>query len=439
MRLLGLRNAEQDRVGCPRLKAGAVNLGGPIRPMPGDRLPHARILMYSHDTFGLGHLRRCRAIAHALVERFKGVQVLIVSGSSIAGAFDFRTRVDFLKVPSIIKLMNGEYTPLSDHTDLQETLDLRRSLILSAAESFQPDIFIVDKEPLGLRGELEPTLRVLKDRNTTLVLGLRDVMDSPALLADEWARQDVIHKMDVLYDAVWVYGPRDFHDPLQGLDVPQSLHDRLSWTGFLRREIPATVPQHGVNLPDDALLVTTGGGGDGASLIHQVIDAYLYDPDLLSPVILVLGPFMRAEDRDEIRRKVGSHPAFALLDFDNRLEAIMQAAIGVVSMGGYNTFCEILSFDKRALIVPRTRPREEQLIRARRAAHLGLVDMLLPDEAAEPARMAAALRQLRVRVRPSETIYGRPLDGLDAVCDLVQDAMVARLAFAPIMGRDTSF
>src|ERR1700712_5505273 len=149
----------------------------------GDRLQHARILMYSHDTFGLGHLRRCRAIAHALVERFKGLHVLIVSGSSIAGAFEFRTRVDFLKVPSIIKLYNGEYTPLSRHTDLQDTLDLRRSIIQSTAESFEPDLFIVDKEPLGLRGELEPTLTYLKTRGTMLVLGLRDVMDSQQQLS----------------------------------------------------------------------------------------------------------------------------------------------------------------------------------------------------------------------------------------------------------------
>lgn len=395
----------------------------------GDRLPHVRVLMYSHDTFGLGHLRRCRTIAHALVERFKGVHVLIVSGSSIAGAFDFRTRVDFLKVPSIIKLMNGEYTPLSQHTDLYETLALRRSLILNTAESFRPDIFIVDKEPLGLRGELEPSLAFLKQQGTTLVLGLRDVMDSPEKLAAEWQRNDVVAKMDALYDAIWVYGPQSFHNPLNGLDVPPRLKGRLTWTGFLRREVPAIPPLHG-SLPEGALLVTAGGGGDGASLMHQVVDAYRSE-DLAWPGILVLGPFMRAEEREELYRKCASIPALSLIDFDNRLEAIMQSAAGVVSMGGYNTFCEILSLDKRALIVPRTSPREEQLIRTRRAAALGLVEMLLPEEAADPARMAAALRRLVHRPRPSETAYGRPLDGLVTICDLVQDYMIGRIP--PVM------
>ena len=70
----------------------------------------SRILMYSHDTFGLGHLRRCRAIAHALVEEFSGLSVLIVSGSPIIGSFNFRARVDFIRIPGVIKLRNSEYT-----------------------------------------------------------------------------------------------------------------------------------------------------------------------------------------------------------------------------------------------------------------------------------------------------------------------------------------
>ena len=71
---------------------------------------NGRILMYSHDTLGLGHLRRCRAIAHSLVEMDPDISVLIISGSPIIGSFDFRTRVDFVRVPGVIKLRNGDYT-----------------------------------------------------------------------------------------------------------------------------------------------------------------------------------------------------------------------------------------------------------------------------------------------------------------------------------------
>src|SRR3989442_5871793 len=111
-----------------------------------------RILIYSHDTFGLGHLRRCRAIAHALVDRYKQLSVLILSGSPIIGSFDFRARVDFVRVPGVIKLRDGEYTALNLHIDITEMLAMRASMIRHTAEIFRPDGFIVDNKPIGLRG-----------------------------------------------------------------------------------------------------------------------------------------------------------------------------------------------------------------------------------------------------------------------------------------------
>jgi len=104
-----------------------------------------RVLIYSHDSFGLGHLRRCRAIAHALVERNRNLSVLILTGSPIVGNFDFRARVDFVRVPGVIKLRNGEYTPLNLHIDIENTIALRASIIQHTADIFDPDVFIVDK------------------------------------------------------------------------------------------------------------------------------------------------------------------------------------------------------------------------------------------------------------------------------------------------------
>ena len=161
-----------------------------------------RVLIYSHDTMGLGHLRRCRAIAHSLVENFKQLSVLILSGSPIIGSFDFKARVDFVRVPGVIKLRNGEYTPLNLHLDIDQTLSMRASIIQHTAELFDPDIFIVDKEPVGLRGEVLETLKSLKRRGTRLVLGLRDVMDEPRLLEPEWQRKKAMPALRDLYDEI---------------------------------------------------------------------------------------------------------------------------------------------------------------------------------------------------------------------------------------------
>lgn len=381
--------------------------------------------MYSHDTFGLGHLRRCRTIAHSLVENFSGLSVLIISGSAIAGAFDFRARVDFVKIPSVIKLRNGEYTSMDQHIDLSDTIRMRESIIRNAAETFQPDIFLVDKEPMGLQGEVSETLAYLKSRNTELILGMRDVMDAPHLLAAEWERKGLISKIEAFYDQIWVYGPKNFHDPMIGMDIPQSVRDRMRFVGFLKRQALhadlSTNRQEG-----DYILVTTGGGGDGVALIRDVLAAYEQDATLTYKTLVVLGPYMPGKERDEFVERGSRLTNLEIINFDSRMEELISSAKAVVSMGGYNTFCEILSFDKPALIVPRTVPREEQLIRTQRAAELGMVDMLLPEEAGDPAKMAAALKALPGRLRPSERNPDIKMDGLDTISEIVGEHLQER-------------
>lgn len=388
----------------------------------------SRVLIYSHDTFGLGHLRRCRTIAHALVEEYSGLSVLILSGSPIIGSFDFRARVDFVRIPGVIKLRNGEYTSLSLHLDIEETLKLRSSIIEHTADIFDPDIVIVDKEPLGLRGEFESTLELLKKRNCRIVLGLRDVLDEIGLLAPEWERKGSMPALRDLYDEIWIYGLPQIHEPLAGLALPDEVKRKISYTGYLRRRPPdATM---GGQLPEVTktpyLLVTTGGGGDGEGLIDWVLSAYETDSRMILPALLVLGPFMQSELQTAFMERVALLENVEAIIFDPNLERLEDNAVGVVAMGGYNTFCEILSMDKPAVIVPRTVPRMEQYIRTKQASALGLVKMLVdPIESGEaeirdPALMIDALRNLPSQARPSDVIVPGLLEGLENVNRLAE-------------------
>ena len=372
-----------------------------------------RVLIYSHDTFGLGHLRRCRAIAHALVEHNKSLSVLILTGSPIIGSFDFRARVDFVRVPGVIKLRNGDYTSLSLLIDTEQTLAMRASIIHHTADIFDPDIFIVDKEPLGLRGEVHDTLIMLKDRGVPLVLGLRDVMDEPAQLAPEWERKNVLPALRDLYDDIWVYGLPQICDPLTGINLPRSVRQKMTYTGYLQRSLPTkpTAPTPLSKISEPFILVTTGGGGDGEAIIDWVLRAYETDTGLPYPALLVLGPFMHSDRQAEFLLRASRLKRVEAITFDAQLESLMARAIGVVAMGGYNTFCEILSFDKRAVIVPRTVPRMEQYIRAVRAQELGLVSVLTDDDRHDPRVMATALRQLPQQKLPSQVVVPGLLDG----------------------------
>jgi predicted glycosyltransferase len=375
------------------------------------------VLIYSHDSFGLGHLRRCRAIAHSLVEADPAVSILILSGSPIIGSFDFRSRVDFVRVPGVIKLRNGEYVSLNLHINIDETLAMRSSIIQHTADIFDPDLLIVDKEPLGLRGEVRDTLDLLQRRGTALVLGLRDVMDDPEALESEWERKQAVPALAEYYDEIWVYGLPQICDPLAGLSVPKSVRERMTYTGYLARtagELQLT-PEILDIVDSEFLLVTPGGGGDGEALIDLVLSAYESDRDIPYPALLVFGPFMMPEQRAAFASRAAKLDNVRAITFNARLESLMSRAAGVVAMGGYNTFCEILSFDKRALIIPRTAPRLEQYIRTERAAELGLLAMLSEQAGRDPRVMAAALRVLPRQPPPSAVLIPGLLDGMPVV------------------------
>ncbi|WP_438672159.1 glycosyltransferase family protein [Shimia sediminis] len=390
--------------------------GGPSAP---------RVLFYSHDTFGLGHLRRSRALASAITSADDRISAIILTGSPVAGRFTFPKHVDHIRLPGVTKNPDGSYASEALGLDIDETTELRAGLIKSAAMHFNPDILIVDKEPTGFRGELIPALDWLRNkRKAKLVLGLRDVLDEPDVLAAEWERKGALVAAEKYYDEIWVYGLRSIYDPTAGLDLSPSFRSRMKYTGYLHRE----ELQDGVVPHEEYVLVTPGGGGDGAGMVNLVLSAYEQDPDLQPNAKLVYGPFLSGENRAEFEARVEAlNGRVQTTGFDSRIENLIAGARGIVSMGGYNTFCEVLSFDKPAVIVPRTKPRLEQYIRANRAEELGLVRVL--DEYRDGLTVDAmikAIRALPSQPKPSAAFVPGLLDGLDFVSDRALDLLGLR-------------
>ena len=385
-----------------------------------------RIVLYSHDTFGLGHLRRSRALATALTSADETASALILTGSPVAGRFAFPERVDHVRLPGVTKLPDGSYMSQTMGLNIDEVTDLRSNLIQSTIESYQPDLLIVDKEPTGFRGELLATLEELINvGRTRCVLGLRDVLDEQDVLAAEWDRKGALEATEQYYDEIWVYGPKSFYDPVQGLAMSSEARARMHWTGYLRRRALEDSP----TFEEPYILVTPGGGGDGANMVDLVLTAYESDPSLGPQAKIVYGPFLSGETRAEFETRVAALDGrVTAVGFESRIEHLYKAAQGVVCMGGYNTFCEVLSFDKRAVIVPRTRPRKEQFIRAERAEQLGLVTMLSEGHGEmTPASMADAIRGLPAQQRPSQAGAEELMGGLTYVTQRVKALLADQL------------
>ncbi|MBX2883083.1 MAG: hypothetical protein KTR32_24230 [Granulosicoccus sp.] len=385
-----------------------------------------KVLLYSHDTFGLGHLRRCRAISGALTASSEHISALIITGSPVAGRFTFPNRVDYVRLPGVTKRVDGSYVSDKLGLDIDETTTLRSGLIKSLVEQFVPDLIIVDKEPTGFRGELLPALEWLYEHSSTrLVLGLRDILDSPKPLADEWKRKGGVEAVKRFYDEIWVYGLESIYDPTSGLELPADLRERMHWTGYLRRESLTRTP----TLDEPYILVTPGGGGDGQAMVDLVLRAYEQDPLLKPKALLVFGPFLTGQARVDFEQRIAQLDGrIEAVGFESNMENLMAGAQGVVAMGGYNTFCEILSCDVPAIIVPRTVPRLEQYIRACRAEELGLVRMLdINQKGSNVESMITGIRGLPAQLPPSAGHYRGLLGGLDYIVKRVNSLVSEEL------------
>jgi predicted glycosyltransferase len=122
------------------------------------------------------------------------------------------------------------------------------------------------------------------------------------------------------------------------------------------------------------------------------------------------------------------------LTFHEHLENVMEKAAGVVCLGGYNTFCEILSLNKRSIIVPRVRPRAEQLLRAEAAQKLGLVEVLPPDRLT-PETLTEAILRLPDQPLPASLRIPGLLNGLRRISAMVNEWQRALRGQASASGR----
>jgi predicted glycosyltransferase len=360
------------------------------------RKPTYNILMYSHDTYGLGHIRRTLAIASQL--RDPNVNIIIITGSPIVGRFDFPPQIDFVRVPGMIKRTNEEYHPLSIKINARHALKIRQTIITSTAKALQPSLFIVDKAPLGLKREIIPTLQWLKrcHPRTQTILGLRDIMDDAESTQREWVEKGVYEVLEQYYSEIWIYGNQDFYDPIREYNIPEETSKKIIFTGYIPRNVPKPTEVRDVRReqrldPDEKLVVvTTGGGGDGYAHLDTFL-RMLAEWRGLPPfrTVMVTGPFMPKKRRKEIfnRSKALRVRSYR---FYRQMERLIGAADVVVSMGGYNTVCEILSQGKPSLIIPREQPRREQLIRAQVLYKHNLVDFI-PWQQLDPSLLREKL------------------------------------------------
>ncbi len=383
-----------------------------------------RVALYSHDTMGFGHVRRNLLIAQALARSPLDAVVLMIAGAPEAGGFVLPAGVDCVTLPALRKEVDGQYASRRLDLSLRDLVAVRAETIRAALTAFEPDVLIVDNVPRGAAGELELALSALRRRNRThVVLGLRDVLDDPAAVRREWRRLDNEAAIGDFYDAVWVYGDRTVYDPIAAYGFGQDISAKARYVGYFDQRARLVAAAHAddpsvtLRRPSHRLaLCLVGGGDDGARLAAAFAHAEL--PEGYQGIILT-GTRMPVAARRRLTRIAAARPRLHVVESVSEPVLLTRRADRIVAMGGYNTICEILSFEKRALIVPRVKPRREQLIRTQRFCELGLVDMLQPGELS-----ARALTEWLARDGPPPRVDGRvDLGGLPRVLQLLQGVL----------------
>ncbi|QZZ19693.1 glycosyltransferase [Leptothermofonsia sichuanensis E412] len=361
-----------------------------------------RLMVYSHDGFGLGNIRRMLAICTYLLRSIPELSILMVSGSPMLHSFRLPQGLDYIKLPCLNRGTSGELSAKYLGTETQETVQLRSQLILSAIASFKPDVFLVDKKPYGMQNELQASMEYLRAElpDTQIVLLLRDILDHPDATIQDWQKHGYYEAIQIFYDRVLVVGSADVFDICQEYQIPPAIVNKVQFCGYIRKEPgnrhPTQVRQALSLQPGEKLvLVTPGGGEDGYHLIHTYLSSLSHQPSGLKlRSLIICGPEMPLEQQAALVETASSFPHVQISEFTDDLMSYMVAADGVVAMGGYNTTCEILSAGKRAVIVPRVKPSQEQWLRAERLAKLGVLVAIHPDQLTPQGLMRSLVQQL---------------------------------------------
>jgi len=389
-----------------------------------------RLMVYSHDTFGLGNIRRMLAICQHVHSSIRDSSILIVSGSPMLQSFRVEPGIDYIKLPCLKRTELGDLGVRFLDLEVSEIVRLRRELILSTVMSYRPDVVLVDKKPDGLAGELEPSLRHIKCSlsQTRIYLVLRDILDSSSVTVDDWTRRGYYDVLRWFYDGIMVLGDRNIFDVCEEYQFPQGLREKVQHCGYVQRQLPERPRSEirrelGVGEAESLVLITAGGGEDG----YEMFSASLAATSSLAQrlplkTVLVTGPELGAERTQSICKAAQSRNDLRFIEFTDDLMSYMSAADVVISMAGYNTVCELLTLGKRAIVVPRVRPVEEQRIRAERLAGHGAFQIILPDELKPSVLESAIEGELQLAHSPVPVPACIDLGALPRIITMLQSA-----------------
>ena len=196
-----------------------------------------RVLIFTHDGRGLGHLRRLSRIAKKLQER---AAVLLITGHR-AASWMMPEECEFVHIPSLESIDIQR----SKHYGRQPFLypgpvngrDIRHSLIESVFSSFQPDALILDYLAMGQDEEMFDFVKAQRARHSYFIL--RGVLGEPAEIQISVFNPKSTYLLENCYDRIFVAADRNMVDVGAEYNLSSILRDKLFYTGYVTHELAA--------------------------------------------------------------------------------------------------------------------------------------------------------------------------------------------------------
>jgi predicted glycosyltransferase len=364
-----------------------------------------RLCFFSSDSYGLAHVVRNTRIANRVVTRDEDTTALIVSGVAMDQFPPLADGCDYLRMPAILRLSDGDHRSVSMRMPYEELRELRSVLLEETVRRFGASVLVMDHLSRNIRTEIQLTLESLTEQASrpARVLAFNDILNHPDVVERQWLDTGLFDFAATHFDEVWVYGEQSMYDWHARYRMPPAFARKVRYMGYLSDAVtPADAARQAAEmraqrgLDDDrrVVLLTGGGGHDGGELVMRYMDAV--ESGLLDDVysIVVSGPLMAPEELAAIHARVGTigPERMELYEFVPDLDTLFPAVDAVISMGGC-TVTEILAAGTPSVIVPRGQWASSQQVRAELMAQQGWV-RLLPLERADPVAFDEMLQKV---------------------------------------------
>ncbi|MDZ7343484.1 MAG: hypothetical protein ONA90_03110 [candidate division KSB1 bacterium] len=369
-------------------------------------------------------------MASYLAENLAGCSILVLTDLSIIGRFKFPRNVDYVHLPAMNRQPHSHQYAGNLNIALNDALTIRRKILKSAVKTFSPDFFIVERKPFGPQEEMRRTLSFVRKHlpKTKLIWGLLDVVGDPEMIRRDWTQQDFYRMLEHYCDEIWIYGTPEIFDHLTNYQIPATIAGKCYYMSYLRSWRLASARMHKdiVRFQQNKkpyVLITSGSGAEGFTLVDTYLRFLEHAGESLPfHSLIVTGPMMRTHEKLMLKKRAQKLPGVIFHRFSKHVLQYVEHADLVISNGGYNTFCEILSYRKKSIFAPPFVPPYEHLLRAEIFHKLGMITRVIPrDLSAERlGDIVQSSLYRRIELAPSSVRVRIPLDGLDNIVERIE-------------------